>query len=229
MGVWCTKIETDDEAIRAAYEGGETISSIAERLGLGFGTVQRRLTAAGASMRKNSWNRFDHRFEDMRRMYVDEKLSHKLVAKVIGANPATVLRYLRQNGVAIRPDSSVPVYEHVSPCAGKIVVRGTWELCYAKILDIWFGAGRIAGWQYESERIDTSAHGAGRHYRPDFKVLQKEGPHAFHEVKGYLREHSARKLAAARATGARIVVVRGKLLQAICDHYGIPIETKGAN
>lgn len=175
MGKWRTKIHTDDGAIRAAYEAGETIASIAHLMGLGFGTVQRRLVSSGASLRKNSWNKFDHLFPEMKRMYLDNKMSVKMIGLSLGANAATVLRYLKMNGVAVRADSSVQVYEHNSPCAGIVLLRGTWEACYAKVLDSWFNSGRILGWMYEPERIDTSRFGAGNHYRPDFKVYPKQG------------------------------------------------------
>ena len=174
---WKVKASIDADEIKRLYEGGMTISQIARKFGVGFGTARRHLVAAGATL---------------------------------------------------RPVSSVPTYIHKSPVAGSIRVRGTWELLYAKVLDIWYGEGKILCWQYEAERIPVNDVGAGRYYLPDFRVVAKSGVVAFHEVKGVLRELAAEKIRVARSSGVRVVLVRKELLYAICRHYGLPVTAKAS-
>lgn len=174
---WKVKASINGDEIKRLYEGGMTVSQIAKKFGVGFGTAQRHLVAAGADL---------------------------------------------------RPVSSVPTYLHKSPIAGHIRVRGTWELLYAKVLDIWYSEGKIAGWQYEAERVPVDEVGPGRYYLPDFRVVAKTGTVAFHEVKGVLREMSAEKIRVARSAGVHVVLVRRQLLYAICRHYGLPITAKAS-
>lgn len=174
---WKVKASIDGCEIRRLYDGGMTISQIAKRFGVGFGTARRHLIEAGADL---------------------------------------------------RPVSSVPTYIHSSPVAGSIRVRGTWELLYAKVLDIWYSEGKISGWAYEAERIPVDQIGAGRYYLPDFRVVAKSGSVTFHEVKGVLREMSAEKIRVARSSGVPVVLVRRNLLYAICRHYGLPITAKAS-
>jgi transposase-like protein len=220
---WCKKLHIDTTDVVRRYKAGATVSDLATDLHVGFGTILRALASSGTTMRKNSWDRFHDIFPEMVRLYINEKKSIKLVSVILGVNSATVLRYLKNGGIEVRADSSVPVYLHESPFAGEVCVRGTWELSYAKILDIWALSGAIKSWEYESEKIDTKRFGIGDHYIPDFSVVQNTGKIVLHEVKGFFRDHSRKKFNAVRNSGRDIVLVRGALLKAYCDQYGIDI------
>lgn len=223
MGDFSLKADLPKNDIRAKYESGMTVSALAKAYGVGFGTMQRHLKESGACMRKNSWNRFDSLLPGWVEDYLNKKLSLKQIAASSGVDYATVRRYLLESGVALRADSSVQTYQHVSPCAGEICVRGTWELAYAKILDAWIAAGLIRSWSYESCRISTSGK-VGSWYEPDFKVVAIDGSIVFHEVKGYLRTRAMAKIAAARSCGNRVVLITGKILSALCSHYGLKVK-----
>lgn len=223
MGVFHVKAELPLLEIKSRYESGETVSSLAKSFGVGFGTMQRHLKDSGAVMRKNSWNRFDLLRDEWVRRYLNEKASLKQLATESGVDYATVRRYLLESGVTLRADSSVPAYEHESPCAGSIRVRGTWEAAYAKILDCWFLGGKIAGWSYESERVPMSGL-VGEWYSPDFKVVGNDGSVCFHEIKGFLRERAMAKVAAARGSGFRVVLITGRVLSSICGYHGIKVK-----
>lgn len=222
------KAPLDIVLIRSLYEGGETVSSLARRFSIGFGAMQRRLVESGAVMRPNNWDHYTSIADEIVRLYVEEGLSSSLIASRLKLHRDSVLRYLRNRGVEIRPDCAISVFSHNSPCAGDVLLKGTWERAYARVLDAWYSAGNILGWSYESDRIDTSAYGAGRYYLPDFRVQHRSAV-VYHEVKGYWREKSKAKVEAARALGHRIIVIRGRYLQSLCDAIGIEVNTKGAS
>lgn len=221
------KAPIDLELVRSLYEGGETVSALAKRFSVGFGAMHRRLVESGAVMRPNSWDRYTLIADEIVRLYREEKLSSAMIASKLKIDPATVLRYLRARGVKIRPDCAISVFHHKSPCAGEVILKGTWERAYARVLDAWYSAGAILGWSYEPDRIDTSAYGAGRYYLPDF-LVQHRSAVVYHEIKGYWREKSKAKVDAARALGYRVLVVRGRYLQSLCDALGVDVDTRGA-
>lgn len=218
------KIDIDLQALKRSYEAGETVEALSVRLRVGFGTVQRNLRAAGVGMRKNNWNQYDHHTAEWIRLYQEERFSLKRIAAQFGADYATIRRYLIENGIPLRADSSVAVYTHVSPCAGEVRVRGTWEAAYCNILDSWFANGRISGWSYENEKILLPRQ-FGSWYLPDFKVHQLDGGVVFHEIKGWLRERAMAKMTAARNAGHAVVLITGPLLNQLCRHAGIKIKT----
>jgi hypothetical protein len=227
--------EVDDEEscrIKAleAYSSGMTVDEIAKSLCINNKTVSKFLKKAGVVVRctsdyagKNGW---------MVSADLDRKSIVDLyksgctiqgIAKQHSVSFGTARRHLLSAGVELRMVSSVPTYTHDSPCAGRIRVRGSWEMFYAKILDIWFNDHRISGWTYEGERIPVNDIGVGRYYLPDFRVVDKNDRVAFHEVKGVLRELGARKIQAARDSGIHIVLIRQRLLYALCRHYKFPV------
>lgn len=140
------------------------------------------------------------------------------ISREHGVSRSTILSRISNAGVKIR--KWVEKYDHISPCAGTIKVNGTWELAYAKILDVMFDSGLISLWQYEPDKISV---GGDKHYIPDFKVFNKTGGHAYHEIKGKLWSKSAAKITAARDAGHNVVLIRRRVLGPICRHYGVSI------
>jgi len=70
-----------------------------------------------------------------------------------------------------------------SPLQGKIWLRSTYELAYAKYLD----KKRIL-WKYEYKRFKLSN---GTTYCPDFYLIKKN---KYVEIKGYMRQNALRKI-----------------------------------
>lgn len=76
-----------------------------------------------------------------------------------------------------------------------IFVRSRWEANYARYLKLLQERGDIAAWEYEPTtfRFDGVSRGPYT-YKPDFKVIGKDGVVAFHEVKGWMDSASRGKL-----------------------------------
>ncbi len=74
-------------------------------------------------------------------------------------------------------------------------VRSRWEANYARYLKWLEARGDIAAWEYEplTFRFDGVQRGPYT-YKPDFKVIEKDGTVAFHEVKGWMDSASKGKL-----------------------------------
>lgn len=68
-----------------------------------------------------------------------------------------------------------------------ITVRSAWEANYARYLNFLITSGDILEWEYESETFwfDKIKRGC-RSYKPDFRVLTKDGKIEYHEVKGWM-------------------------------------------
>lgn len=76
-----------------------------------------------------------------------------------------------------------------------IFVRSRWEANYARYLKWLQERGDIAAWEYEPTtfRFDGVSRGPYT-YKPDFKVIEKDGVVAIHEVKGWMDSASRGKL-----------------------------------
>jgi hypothetical protein len=73
--------------------------------------------------------------------------------------------------------------------------RSAWEANYARYLRWLLAKGEIVSWEYEPETFVF--HGVTRgvlSYTPDFRVTDKRGVIAFHEVKGWMDNKSKAKL-----------------------------------
>ena len=221
----CRKRELPLDEIRSQYEAGETVAALAKKYGVGFGTMQRRLKESCATMRPNSWDKFHHLSDDWAKLYINMKMPMEIIAaQGAGADYATIRRYLINAGVKMRPSNVIQRHPYNSPVAGLITVRGAWELAYAKVLDFWTKEQVIAGWSYESEKVPLIE--SGKWYLPDFVVIPKTGKPRFHEVKGYLWQKSAAKIAEVRSNGIPIVLITGRILACLCAHYRIPFATR---
>ena len=212
------------------YAAGLTIDQISASLGINSKTVTKFLKSGDVEIRDtsayvglNGWMvSADLDQKEIKALY-DSGWTIPRIAKQFNVGFGTARRHLVKAGTEFRPVSSVPVYIHKSPCAGVIRVRGSWEMYYAQILDVWYLENRISGWSYESQRIPVDSVGAGRYYLPDFRVSNNDGGIVFHEIKGVLRDLSARKIESARNSGFHIILIRQKLLYALCRHYRLPI------
>jgi len=73
--------------------------------------------------------------------------------------------------------------------------RSNWERRYALFLHWLKTNGKIAEWMYEPETFwfENIKRGT-RSYKPDFKVIHKNGDVEYVEVKGYMDKQSATKL-----------------------------------
>jgi len=74
-------------------------------------------------------------------------------------------------------------------------VRSRWEANYARYLKWLEERGEIAAWEYEPLTFHFEGVKRGPYtYKPDFKVVEKDGVVAFHEVKGWMDSKSRGKL-----------------------------------
>jgi len=73
--------------------------------------------------------------------------------------------------------------------------RSKWEANYALYLDFLIKAKQIDSWLYEEDVFIFEKIISGtRTYRPDFKIIKKNGSVEYHEVKGYMDKKSVTKL-----------------------------------
>lgn len=73
--------------------------------------------------------------------------------------------------------------------------RSKWESIYAHFLEFLKQSGEIEDWLYEPYTFWFLKIKRGvRSYKPDFKVMEKNGSHYWVEVKGYLDGKSRTKI-----------------------------------
>lgn len=76
-----------------------------------------------------------------------------------------------------------------------IFLRSAWEANYARYLNWLIGKGEIKAWQYECQTFVF--HGVTRgviSYTPDFKVINNDDSHEWHEVKGWMKSTDRTKI-----------------------------------
>lgn len=78
---------------------------------------------------------------------------------------------------------------------GNRYFRSSWEANWARYLTWLQMNGHITEWQFESETFEFPVKRGSRFYTPDFKVSYPDGRTEFHEIKGYMDQRSATKLA----------------------------------
>jgi hypothetical protein len=73
--------------------------------------------------------------------------------------------------------------------------RSSWEANYARYLNLLLSRGEIKSWEYEPHifRFDGVKR-APLSYTPDFRVVDKDGVVAWHEVKGWMDSKSRSRL-----------------------------------
>lgn len=208
-----TPAEKMDAAV-ARYLCGESAKSISEATGINKASLLARLRDDGVSIRMQ---RIDIPI-DIAATY-RAGTSAASIAYKIGVSKKLILRRLKQAGVgSVEIRVHAKWYEHLSPSAGAVRLRGTWELAYAKFLDILVVNKSIKAWRYEPDKIKLEN---GRHYIPDFLVTSNDGVDSYHEVKGRLTALSAEKVSLARESGCHVVLVRRALLLPIFRAHGL--------
>lgn len=97
-----THPELGGEALRAAFASGETVSSIARRVGIDRSGVRQRMRRHGIENPHADRGRRPALLDDpdwLRRRYVDDRRSMKAIGAEVGADGATVGRALRRHGI----------------------------------------------------------------------------------------------------------------------------------
>ena len=78
---------------------------------------------------------------------------------------------------------------------GGIYFRSAWEANYARYLNWLVEKKEIHSWEYEPKTFVFEAIKRGaRSYLPDFKVINHDGSHVWHEVKGWMGQPSKTRL-----------------------------------
>ena len=78
---------------------------------------------------------------------------------------------------------------------GGLFVRSAWEANYARYLNFLIAQGEIASWEYEAKTFQFEGITRGvMSYTPDFKVINNDGSHEWHEVKGWMDDKSKTRL-----------------------------------
>lgn len=92
--------------------------------------------------------------------------------------------------------------------------RSSWEANWARYLNWLKSVGEIEAWEYEPDTFEFTAIKRGaRFYTPDFKVTNRGGSIEYHEIKGWMDQRSATKLArmAKYYPDVKIVVIEQRL------------------
>lgn len=77
----------------------------------------------------------------------------------------------------------------------KLFFRSKWEANYALYLNFLKKQGEVKRWAYEDQLfIFEKIQFGTRSYRPDFKVWERDGSVAYHEIKGYMTSKSNTQL-----------------------------------
>jgi Protein of unknown function (DUF1064) len=76
-----------------------------------------------------------------------------------------------------------------------IFFRSAWEANYARYLNWLISQGEIKAWEFEPKTFifDGVTRGVIS-YLPDFKVINNDGSHEWHEVKGWMTSKDRTKL-----------------------------------
>ena len=108
-----TRANIDETWLRAAYEGGASIQSCAEHLDVPPTTIHRRLKSLGVKAKpRGSWKAGRKkklvREDDIRSLYVDQKLDISTCASRLGVSAGLIHRRMKEFGIASRPLGAVP-------------------------------------------------------------------------------------------------------------------------
>jgi hypothetical protein len=76
-----------------------------------------------------------------------------------------------------------------------IFLRSAWEANWSLYLNFLKMKGEIISWEYETKCfIFHKIQFGTRSYRPDFKVVEKDGTIIYHEIKGWMTPKSKTQL-----------------------------------
>ena len=66
----------------------------------------------------------------------------------------------------------------------KVWARSGWERHWMAYLDWLVGLGEISSWEYEPQEFEYPVKRGTRFYKPDFRVVNRDGSVEWQEVKG---------------------------------------------
>lgn len=187
------------DAIRSRYEAGESGNEIAASLGIKitalyammrrFGIPIREMSAAKKGRPNPKGRAFtpEQEQEVCRRYMAGE--SQSAIARYFGVSPCSVQRCREDHNLPIQPRQYTTSFStrsliYTSPHGRRCTFRSSWEIEFAKKLD-----QDGIDWAYESHSFLLSD---GGYFIPDFWVPDWN---VFIEIKGYMREDAAVKLA----------------------------------
>jgi len=105
-----------------------------------------------------------------------------------------------------------------------IYFRSRWEANYARYLNFLIKKGNIKKWEYESYTFwfDGIRRGVVS-YKPDFKIINNNGIHEWHEIKGYLDAKSKTKLKRMSKyyPGERLILIGQKEYKSISQYAAL--------
>lgn len=106
------------------------------------------------------------------------------------------LKARRRKGTLVQPRPHTTWKQGWHTIGGKRhYFRSKWEVNYAHYLEWLKQRGEIKEWEYEPTTFWFEAIKRGtRSYTPDFRVTEKSGAVAYHEVKGWMDDRSKTKL-----------------------------------
>lgn len=107
---------------------------------------------------------------------------------------------------------------------GGIYFRSAWEANYARYLNWQVAQNMIKSWEYEPQTFVF--HGVTRgalNYKPDFKVINLDDSHEWHEIKGWMDAQSRAKLKrmAKFYPAEKLVVIDGPAYRGIAKWSGL--------
>ncbi len=100
--------------------------------------------------------------------------------------------------------------------------RSSWEANYARYLNFLVSAKSIWKWEYEIQTFEFKGIKRGtRFYTPDFKVYEKDGSYAWHEVKGWMNPKSKTQLSRMSRyhPDEKVIVIDSKAYRAIAKQF----------
>lgn len=144
-----------------------------------------------------------------------QRLSDAMVARTVARIPFR--GHVRNGNHAARSD------------LGTIQFKSSWEANYARYLNALAERGAILTWEFEPKTfVFPDVRRGARTYTPDFKVYYDNGDVEWHEVKGYLCETGALRLARmAESFPHERVVVRDEKWFARARRTGLPWRLPG--
>lgn len=96
------RICVDVDVLKAKYEAGESLGTIASQVSVSWSLVRERLLEAGVVLRGRSRPSRSPSHEALEAMYVVEKMSLRCMAEQLGTNTTTVRYWLAKAGIATR-------------------------------------------------------------------------------------------------------------------------------
>lgn len=80
------------------------------------------------------------------------------------------------------------------PGGKRFYSRSSWERNYARYLQWLKDNKQIKDWDYEPERFDFPIKRGSNSYLPDFKIINNDDSHEWHEIKGYMSQKDRTKM-----------------------------------